>query len=339
MKKEKLRKLLGFKCLTCGSSRLDLVYDCLTAFQEVTEVYDDASVYVTGPLQIIEDHGHWYRCHDCETSLVDWDKANAIWTDDSRLVDWLLGHCSQNGIGKAISFKDGTTLIGEAAMVEALRVAVQSMKDTKERYGERSIPTANSHLVISFLCRINEAYGPAKSWSQRYVDIVSKERGPESHEVLEGLIQKMKACNGWDDYTELLLIHKKVSHLKKILKEAGGLDRDTDPLVETLRDLAMSCKDEGDEIGLRRGFVFAVMALNQCVTSHKASDPVRIKMIRPLRELVMSFGIDKHAYEWLVRDADQAEQEFVGFLSVIDEEGLFSLKGFELEPFPRLNLD
>ena len=26
-------------------------------------------------------------------------------------------------------------------------------------------------------------------------------------------------------------------------------------------------------------------------------------------------------------------------LSVIDEEGVFSLKGFELEPFPELNLD
>jgi hypothetical protein len=79
--------------------------------------------------------------------------------------------------------------------------------------------------------------------------------------------------------------------------------------------------------------------LSWCVTCYKAYHPARLKIIPQLRELIMSFGIDKHAYAWFVRRSDQREHDFVGFLSVIDEEGVFSLKGFELEPFPQLNLD
>jgi hypothetical protein len=131
-------------------------------------------------------------------------------------------------------------------------------------------------------------------------------------------------------------ITKRASHVLKTLHETGGMDKDADPLVVALQDIAVCCKDRGDEVGLRRGFVFAVMALSWCVTCHKARHPARIKMIPHLRELIMSFGISKHAYAWLVRRSDQREHDIVGLLSVIDEEGVFSLKGFELEPIPEL---
>src|SRR5208283_4416002 len=152
MKKEKLRKQLRFECPQCGGAKLDLVYDCLTAFQEVKEVHEDATVYVNGPIQIVEDHGHWYRCHDCETSLVDWDKEDAIWRDDSLLVDWLLENCPQDErelnvepdetqrrrIAIARIFQHETTSPGAAVMAEALRVAMKWMKNMTEISGEDS---------------------------------------------------------------------------------------------------------------------------------------------------------------------------------------------------------
>ena len=106
MKKGKPRKLLGFKCPKCGASKLDLVYDSLTALQEVAKVYDDASVYVTGPIQVVKDNGHVYRCHDCETSLVRWDIGEAVWLDDSVLVDWLKENCPQEDRGTGAESKE-----------------------------------------------------------------------------------------------------------------------------------------------------------------------------------------------------------------------------------------
>ena len=88
-------KKLSFTCANCGSNRLELMYDCLTASQQVTDVYEDGRVYVAGPIEIVEDHGHWYRCGDCKTSLVDWDTEDAVWKDDSLLADWLIENCPQ----------------------------------------------------------------------------------------------------------------------------------------------------------------------------------------------------------------------------------------------------
>jgi hypothetical protein len=339
MKKEEAIKKLNFSCRYCGGSKLDRVYDCLTAFQAVAEVHADATVYMTGPIQIIEDHGHWYRCHDCEASLVDWDLGDPIWRGDSRLVDWLLGHCPQDGIEPLALLRYRNSLIGPSAMAELLRVAVQSMKDTKEAYGEVSIPTANSYLVNGHLCSISKAYGPAKSWFQKYVDIVSKVLGPESHEVLGGLRHMVAACMGLDDYAGARVILKRTSTLVDLFEKAGSLDKTSDPLVEALHELAVSCRNGGDEIGLKRGFVFALTALSRCVSCYGADNPTGIRMIPGLRELILSFGIDEQAYDWLVVHADQGEQDFSAFLSVIDQERMFSLKGLDLEPIPEMNPD
>jgi len=84
-----------FTCAHCGGHTLDLVYDCLTAFEKVTEVYDNGEVYVTGPIEVLEDHGHWYRCHECGKSLLDWDSDDPVWKDDYLLVEWLLENCPQ----------------------------------------------------------------------------------------------------------------------------------------------------------------------------------------------------------------------------------------------------
>ena len=86
---------LRFVCPKCGGKKLELIYDCLTACQEVTEVREDGSVYITGRIAIVEDHGHWYRCQDCKKSLVDWETDVPVWKDDSLLAEWLLEHCPQ----------------------------------------------------------------------------------------------------------------------------------------------------------------------------------------------------------------------------------------------------
>jgi hypothetical protein len=88
-------KKVRFTCPECGGEKLELVYDCLTASQEVTEVREDGSVYVDGPIEVVEDHGHWYRCQDCKASLVDWDTGEPVWKDDSMLVEWLTENCPQ----------------------------------------------------------------------------------------------------------------------------------------------------------------------------------------------------------------------------------------------------
>jgi hypothetical protein len=93
---EKYSRKLEFTCPQCGGHKLDLVYDCLTAFQEVLAVFESGEVLPVRPMGILEDNGHWYRCHDCKQSLVDWDTDDPVWKDDSLLVDWLLENCPQD---------------------------------------------------------------------------------------------------------------------------------------------------------------------------------------------------------------------------------------------------
>jgi len=59
-------RLLDFTCPKCGGEKLELMYDCLTASQEVSEVGEDGMVYITGPIEVVEDNGHWYRCLNCK---------------------------------------------------------------------------------------------------------------------------------------------------------------------------------------------------------------------------------------------------------------------------------
>jgi hypothetical protein len=87
---------LHFTCVKCGGEKLELMYDCLTACQEVTEVREDGTVYVTGPIEVVEDNGHWYRCLNCKASLVNWETGDPVWTDDSLLAEWLLENCPQS---------------------------------------------------------------------------------------------------------------------------------------------------------------------------------------------------------------------------------------------------
>jgi len=82
--------LIEFTCWKCDGNKLERVYDCLSASQTVEAVYEDGAVRVTGPIEIVEDHGRWYRCHSCKTSLLDWDTEDPVWRDDSYLLDWLM---------------------------------------------------------------------------------------------------------------------------------------------------------------------------------------------------------------------------------------------------------
>ncbi|MGO9566348.1 MAG: tetratricopeptide repeat protein [Desulfomonilaceae bacterium] len=236
-------------------------------------------------------------------------------------------------------FKKRISPVGRGAIGDAREIASEALENAAETYGEDSVQAANSVLVLASIYYLNEDYGLAVPLFESYVNIVTRELGPESREVFDGLCHLINAYIGLGDHTDLLSITKRVSHVLKTLQETGGMDKDTDPLVMALLEIAVSCKDKGDEVSLRRGFVFAVMALSWCVTTQKACDVARVKIIPRLRELIMSFGIHRHGYAWLLRRSDQREHDFVGLLSVIDEEGVFSLKGFELEPFPELNID
>ncbi len=231
------------------------------------------------------------------------------------------------------------THVGRGAISDAAIIATEALENMAETYGADSIQAANSLQVLASIHYLNEDYGLAVPLYESYVNIVTKELGPESREVFDGLLHLMDAYIGLGDFTELPPITERVSRVLRGLEKTGGLHRDTDPLVQALLEVSVSCKDEGDEVSLRRGVVFAVMALSWCVTTQKACDAARVKIIPRLRELIMSFGIRKHEYAWLLRRSDQREHDFVGLLSVIDEEGVFPLRGFELEPLPVLNID
>jgi hypothetical protein len=106
---EENAKKLRFTCTECGGVKLELVYDCLTARQEVTEVREDGSVCITGPIEIVEDHRHWYRCQDCKASPVDWETGEPIWKDDSVLAEWLIENCPQLHEDLSLSADKGVT--------------------------------------------------------------------------------------------------------------------------------------------------------------------------------------------------------------------------------------
>ncbi len=231
-------------------------------------------------------------------------------------------------------FRHRMTITGWGAIAEATKVATRAMKNAEEIYGHNSIETANSSLVLASPCFINEDYRQAEQCFQRYVDIMSRERGAESTEVFHGLAYLMNTYRASGDRSKHDSVSERVFRLQKSFAKSPGLLTDNDPLIEVLYDFAISGREGGDGIDHRQAFVFALMALSWCVTAYGSWQSVRIRMIRRLRELIMSFGINRHGYAWLLLYSNQNETDFVVLLSVIDEEGVFPLKGFELEPIP-----
>jgi Zn finger protein HypA/HybF involved in hydrogenase expression len=109
--KEETAMRLRFTCPECGGEKLEVVYDCPTACQEVAEVHDDGSVYFSGPLQIVEEHGRWYRCQDCKASPLDMETGEPLWDDDFMLVEWLIENCPQPHEDGAMSAPDTTPVL------------------------------------------------------------------------------------------------------------------------------------------------------------------------------------------------------------------------------------
>jgi len=88
------RRVLEFKCPTCGSHKLDHLDASPMPAQEVTKIYDD--LIMLGKSAELENVGAWYRCHDCAAPLGDRGPGTLPWKGTSELVQWLMEHCEQS---------------------------------------------------------------------------------------------------------------------------------------------------------------------------------------------------------------------------------------------------
>ena len=135
-------------------------------------------------------------------------------------------------------FKHRKTSAGLGAIREAARIATEALEEAEYIHCADSVEAANSALVLASIHYLNEDYDRAEHLFGMYVDIVSKQLGQDSPEVVDGLSRLMNTCIGLGNFTAVASIADTISQLINRGKETGALDRDTDPLVQALMDLA-----------------------------------------------------------------------------------------------------
>jgi len=219
-------------------------------------------------------------------------------------------------------FKRRITDVGKEALSEALEVVTELMQRTEATYGADSIETGNCVLMMGFIHYLDEAFEQAEPLFQRHVETIARQLGTESVEYYSGLHHLMSTYISTTNFPKIESFSKQWLGKHETPLPQGP----TDPLIEILYDLAVTHNTQGDAFGRRVGFVLAVIALSHCVTRYHLGGAPRKAAMQRLRTLIMSFGIDKYDYAWLVRRSDHDENNFVGLLSVIDEEGVFPLK-------------
>ncbi len=211
----------------------------------------------------------------------------------------------------------GIPPIGSEAVVDAIGVATQVIKTAEQTHGELSLQTASRVLGLGSIHRSNENYEQAEPQFERHVDIVSKLLGPESPEALNGLdlLLNTQCVLGKDPRLDSRF--DSVFLAKTTIVVTDGMGNRIDPMIEALYDLATICRDHGGTTYLRAGLVCALMALNHYVSCYVTGHGMKIRTIPRLRKIILSFGIERHTYAWVLRRAQYTKADFPKLLSLI----------------------
>jgi len=223
-------------------------------------------------------------------------------------------------------FKRRVTTVGKEALSEALEVVTELRRRTEATYGADSIETANCVLMMGFIHYLDEAFEQAEPIFQSHVETIARQLGTESVEYYSGLHHLISTYISTTNFPKIESFSERWLGSVDMKDETPLPQGPTDPLIESLYDLAVVHNTRGDAFGRRVGFVLAVMALSHCVSRYRQGGVPRKQAMARLRSFVMSLGIDRYDYAWLVRCSDHDENDFVGLLSVIDEEGVFPLR-------------
>jgi hypothetical protein len=215
---------------------------------------------------------------------------------------------------------------GWAAMEEAKEVLTQRLENAEQDHGEDSVETANHVVMLATAHYVSEAYEKAEPLFIRYLEIIRENVGPVCPEMYEGLTCLVNFYITSRYGSNLGSSVKELRNLGKQLKKARLIQIANNPAIESLCALGISFRDRGDRASLRLAVVLILIALSWCVTCYKTWHPLRIRMMPRLEELIMSLGLDQQTFRWLVLSSHHRDNDFIGLLSVIDEEDVFSLK-------------
>jgi len=211
------------------------------------------------------------------------------------------------------------TEAGRTAIEDLIDQVAQDLNQTIETHGEDSIEAAPQRLILASMYYVMEEYGKALPLIQSYLTVCKANLGPTSDEVMCGLGLLSNTLMGADRPEEAFSV---IEEIAVAVKQVGHPQvRDT--LLDGLKILAEKYQRGDDPKSLQRAFVLALMTLSWCVTVYGKGNPIYDEHFPHMRTVFEDFRFRGHIWEWLVRRAHQTDNDFVGLISVLMDEGMF----------------
>ena len=226
-------------------------------------------------------------------------------------------------------FENRITEAGKQAIQEAIDYVAQEWKQVIEAHGEASPEAARLLLAFISIDQIIEPRKDAHTDIERYLAISEKVYGPDSLEAANGLL-----ILGWShaglgrDEDAKLAMDRALS-----LPEGKRAFPPIEPMLEVLCRLLDKLQDDPNSRVVRLPLVLGVHTLSWLVTycpKQSPSFPVFTERLLPVLE---SQGFTGDTWEWLLRRCHRGNNDFVGLISTLIEEGMVPSEDFS-KAFP-----
>ncbi len=219
-------------------------------------------------------------------------------------------------------FANRVTDAGREAIQDLIDQVAQDLNQTIETHGEDSLEAARQRLILASMHYTLEEYEDALPLIQSYLSVCRARLEPNSEEFFCGLSLLSNTLMGADRPEEAFSVIEEIANTV----ERFGYQQGRDPLLDGLKELAEKYQPGDDPTSVQRAFVLELMILSWCVTVYRSGNPVYGEYLPIMKSVFENYGFNEHLWPWLVRRSHQTDNDFVGLVSVLMEEGMFPSK-------------
>jgi hypothetical protein len=180
-----------------------------------------------------------------------------------------------------------------------------------ETHGAHSIEAADQHLILGFMRYHMGDFEGAEPHIWSHVTVSQQKCGPNSAELLTGLILLSINCIGeWHSIEQIPLVFDRLKFVSQRCHE------ESDPLLEGLYDAATRYQGAGDPASQQRSFILFLMELSWCMR-HQSATRIYEQYYPRLKALFASYGFVEDRWEWLVKHSNHNLHDIVGLVSLL----------------------
>ena len=232
-------------------------------------------------------------------------------------------------IDMSILFEDKITPAGKQEIQDVIDFVAVKLKEAIEAHGEDSPEAAQLLLAFISIDQIAEPREDAHAGIERYLAISEKIYGPDSVETANGLL-----ILGWSHLGLEREEEGRVAMGRALsLPEGKRAFPPIEPMLEVLCEIVDKFQNDPKPEHTRLPFVLGVLTLGWLVTYWPKQSPSFPVFAERLRPALQSRGFTGDTWEWLLRRCHRGNNDFVGLISTLIEEGMVPSEDFS-KAFP-----